>query len=128
MPTPSRAAFIIPNMPAMPADDERFSPGFSGSGLGPSRQAMASSKFSTQVAWPLIPILCSMPPVLTPLRVPIVPSSLTRNLGTMKKLTVERSSWIWPFSSGILAITIWMMLSVRSWSPPEMKILVPFIL
>ncbi len=38
------------------------------SGLGPSRQAMASSKFSTQVAWPLMPILCSMPPVLTPLR------------------------------------------------------------
>jgi hypothetical protein len=45
--------------------------------------------------------------------------------GTMKKLTVERSSWIWPFSSGIFAITMWMMLSVRSWSPPEMKIFVP---
>ena len=32
----------------------------------------------------------------------------------MKKFTVERSSWIWPFSSGIFAITMWMMLSVRS--------------
>ena len=75
-PTPSRAAFIMPNMPAMPAEDERFSPGLGGAGLGPSRQAMASSKLSTQVAWPLMPILCSMPPVLTPLRAPILPSSL----------------------------------------------------
>src|ERR1700759_2877878 len=124
-PTPSRAAFIIPNMPAMPALAERFSPGFAGAGFGPSRHAFASSKLSTQVACALMPIFFSMPPVLTPLRAPTVPSSLTSNLGTMKKFTVERSSWIWPFSSGILAITMWMMLSVRSWSPPEMKILVP---
>src|SRR6201995_3256814 len=124
-PTPSRAAFIIPNMPAMPALAERFSPGFAGAGFGPSRHAFASSKLSTQVACALMPIFFSMPPVDTPFLVPIAPSSLTSNLGTMKKFTVERSSWIWPFSSGILAITMWMMLSVRSWSPPEMKILVP---
>ena len=35
MPTPSRAAFIMPNMPAMPALAERFSPGLGGVGLGP---------------------------------------------------------------------------------------------
>ena len=75
---------------------------------------MASSKLSTAVALALMPIFFSMPPVETPLRAPIVPSSLTRNFGTMKKFTVERSSWIWPFSSGIFAITMWMMLSVRS--------------
>jgi len=36
--------------------------------------------------------LVSMPPQKTPLRAPVVPSSLTRNFGTMKKLTVARSS------------------------------------
>ncbi len=125
MPTPRRAAFIMPNMPAMPAAPERFSPGLGGTGLGPRRHAVASSKLSTQVACALMPIFFSMPPVETPLRAPTVPSSATRNFGTMKKFTVARSSWIWPSASGILAMTMWMMLSVRSWSPPEMKIFVP---
>ena len=92
MPTPRRAPFIMPNMPAMPALAERFSPGFGGVGFGPRRQATALSKLSTQVACALIPIFFSMPPVVTPLRAPIVPSSETMNFGTMKKFTVERSS------------------------------------
>ena len=57
----------------------------------------------------------------TALRSPSEPSSLTRNLGTMNSempLTLSGAS-------GVLARTRWMMFSVRSCSPDEMKILVP---
>ncbi len=63
-PTPRRAAFIMPNMPFMPAEDDFVLASPDLSGLGPSRQATASSKFSTQVAEPLMPIFFSMPPVV----------------------------------------------------------------
>ncbi|MNF91076.1 hypothetical protein D3C84_736660 [compost metagenome] len=71
-----------------------------------------------------MPILCSIEPQLTGLRAPRLPSALTMNLGT-------RNSEI-PFApagaSGSLASTRWMMFSVRSCSPPVMKILVPLTL
>ncbi|MNT82955.1 hypothetical protein D3C72_2227590 [compost metagenome] len=44
---------------------------------------MASSKFSTQVAEALMPILCSIEPQDTPLRSPASPVASGRNLGTM---------------------------------------------
>ena len=47
---------------------------------------VASSKFKTQVADPFIPILVSIDPVEIPFLDPIVPSSLTINLGTKNKL------------------------------------------
>ncbi|MCY1460265.1 hypothetical protein D9M71_778110 [compost metagenome] len=85
---------------------------------------MAPSKFITQVAEALMPILCSMEPQLTALRSPSEPSALTMTLGT-------RNSEI-PLgpagASGSLASTRWMMFSVRSCSPPVMKILVPLTL
>jgi hypothetical protein len=73
-----------------------------------------------------MPIFFSMEPQETPFRPVISPVSLSTSIfGTMKKLTVERSLASLPSSSGIFAITMWMMLSVMSWSPPEMKIFVP---
>ena len=55
-PTPSRSVFIIANMACMPL-------------LGvPISQPVASSKFMTQVADALMPILCSSEPHATPLR------------------------------------------------------------
>ncbi len=73
-----------------------------------------------------MPIFFSMEPQETPLRPVISPVSLSTSIfGTMKKFTVERSLASLPSSPGIFAITMWMMLSVMSWSPPEMKIFVP---
>ena len=48
----------------------------------PISQPCASSKFITQVAEALMPILCSMEPQLTVLVAPSEPSSLTSRLGT----------------------------------------------
>ena len=48
----------------------------------PIKYPVASSKFKTQVAEPLIPILCSTEPVDIPFLGPIDPSSFTINLGT----------------------------------------------
>ena len=98
----------MPNMPFMPSLDDFLSPATAdfGCGFGPRRQATASSKFNTAVAFALIPIFFSIEPVDTPLRAPILPSSDTTNFGTMKKFTVDRSSCTLPFSSGILAITM----------------------
>ncbi|MNC33881.1 hypothetical protein D3C75_822910 [compost metagenome] len=71
-----------------------------------------------------MPILCSIEPQLAGLRAPRLPSALTMNFGT-------RNSEM-PFgpagASGNLASTRWMMFSVRSCSPPVMKILVPLTL
>jgi hypothetical protein len=70
-----------------------------------------------------MPIFFSMAPQLTGLRSPKLPSSLTRNLGTTNSempLTVSGAP-------ERLASTMWMMLSLMSCSPAEMKILVPVI-
>ncbi|MCY1277194.1 hypothetical protein D9M70_258820 [compost metagenome] len=87
----------------------------------PTSQPVAPSKFITQVAEALMPILCSMEPQDTALLSPREPSALAMTLGT-------RNSEM-PFgpagASGSLASTRWMMFSVRSCSPPVMKILVP---
>ncbi|MNZ43688.1 hypothetical protein D3C78_612960 [compost metagenome] len=87
-------------------------------------QPVAPSKFITQVAEPLMPILCSMEPQETAFCSPREPSALTITLGTRNREM--------PFgpagASGSLASTRWMMFSVRSCSPPVMKILVPVIL
>ena len=109
MPTPSRAVFIMVNIARMPLCG------------APTSQPTASSKFRTQVAEALIPILCSMAPQATPLRAPGVPSALGRNFGT-------RNSEMPPVpggASGRRARTRCTMFSVRSCSPAEMKILVP---
>ena len=74
MPTSRRAAFIIVNIARMP---------WCGS---PTSQPVAPSKFMTQVAEPLMPILCSMPPQVTPLRGPAAPSACGRNFGTRNRL------------------------------------------
>ena len=52
----------------------------------PTSQPLASSKFITQVADALMPILCSMEPQRTPLRVPRLPSAFGRNFGTRNRL------------------------------------------
>ena len=68
-----------------------------------------------------MPILCSMPAQLTPLRAPARPSAPGRSFGTMKS-----EMPLMPFgASGVRASTRWMMFSVKSWSPEEMKIFEP---
>ena len=112
MPTDRRSVFIMANMARMPLWGS------------PTSQPVASSKFMTQVAEALMPILCSMEPQPTPLRGPTLPSSLGRNLGTRNRLMP-----LVPLgASGRRARTRWTMFSVRSCSPAEMKILVPVIL
>ena len=87
----------------------------------PSSQPLAPSKFITQVEAPLIPILCSMAPHPRLLRSPREPSGLATNFGTRNRLM--------PFTpagaSARRASTRWTMFSVRSCSPPLMKILLP---
>ena len=68
-----------------------------------------------------MPILCSIEPQDTALRSPRLPSSLTINLGTRNNEIPRGPAG----ASGSLASTRWMMFSVRSCSPPVMKILVP---
>ncbi len=87
----------------------------------PTSQPTASSNEIWQVAEAFMPILCSRPDVVTPLRAPGRPSSLGSSFGTRKRLMP-----LIPFgASGSRASTRWMMFSVRSWSPEEMKILEP---
>ena len=104
MPTIRRAEFIIVNMQRRPLWGS------------PISQPLAPSKFITQVAEPLMPILCSSPPQKAGLRLPSA-----RNLGT-------RNSEI-PFTpagaSGRRASTRWTMFSTRSCSPPVIQIFVP---
>ena len=71
-----------------------------------------------------MPILCSIEPQVTPLRAPSEPSALTRILGTTNSDTPLMPAG----APSIRASTRWMMFSVRSCSPDEMKILVPVIL
>ena len=71
-----------------------------------------------------MPILCSIPEQETPFRGPSEPSSFGRYFGTRNRLIPFT-----PFgASGIRASTRWMMFSVRSCSPAEMKIFDPVIL
>ena len=91
---------------------------------GPTSQPLAPSKFRTAVAEPLMPILCSMEPQVTPLRWPGRPSSPGRNFGARKR----EMPLVPAGAPGSLASTRWTMFSVRSWSPAEMKILVPVML
>ena len=51
----------------------------------PTKKPFAPSKFITQVAEALMPILCSIEPGATGLRSPNEPSSFTKNFGTMNK-------------------------------------------
>ncbi|MNE95971.1 hypothetical protein D3C80_1941270 [compost metagenome] len=70
-----------------------------------------------------MPILCSIEPQLTAFRSPRTPSALTITLGTRNKEMPLAPVG----ASGNLANTRWMIFSVRSCSPPVMKILVPVI-
>jgi hypothetical protein len=72
------------------------------------------------VAEPMIPILCSIAEVWTSLLAPVS----TRFLGTMK----SESPLVPGGAPSTRASTRWMMFFARSWSPAEMKILVPVIL
>ncbi|MNR33132.1 hypothetical protein D3C85_1507790 [compost metagenome] len=72
----------------------------------------------------MMPILCSMEPQLTALPAPREPSALTITLGTRNSEMPLGPAG----ASGSLASTRWMMFSVRSCSPPVMKILVPLML
>ena len=108
MAVPTRAEFMKVNMHSMPL----FS--------GPSMKPVAPSKFITQVAEALIPIFFSSAPQDTPLSSPIWPG---RCLGTMNsEMPLVPSG-----APGVRASTTWIMFSVRSCSPEEMKILVPVI-
>ncbi|MNN33327.1 hypothetical protein D3C81_1470820 [compost metagenome] len=82
---------------------------------------MALSKFSTQVAEALMPILCSIEPQETPLRSPASPAVSGKNFGTIN----SEIPLVPAGASGNLANTRWMMLSLISCSPAEMKILLP---
>ena len=70
---------------------------------------------------PWMPILCSTPTVCTPLRSPSEPSSLMRNLGTMK----HEMPLVPAGASGVRASTRCTICSLRSWSPNVMKIFWP---
>jgi hypothetical protein len=86
-------------------------------------QGMSSPKDRAQVGEPWKPILFSTPRQNTPFLSAGEPSGPGRNLGTMNR---ER-----PFvpagAPSTLASTMWMMFSVRSCSPAEMKIFCPSI-
>ncbi len=75
----------------------------------------------TQVADALMPILCSIEPQATPLRVLAPVASSIRYFGTTNRLMPRTPGG----ASGSFASTRWMMFSVMSCSPAEMKILVP---
>ena len=111
MPTPRRAAFIITNMAFMPLFGS------------PTSQPVASSRFMTQVALALMPILCSIAPQRMPLRSP----TLAVGLGQELRHQEERDARVPPGAPSGRASTRWRMFSVRSCSPAEMKILVPVI-
>ncbi|MCY1292319.1 hypothetical protein D9M69_386670 [compost metagenome] len=84
---------------------------------------MAPSKFITQVAEALMPILCSMEPQEAAFLSPSEPSALTISFGTRNSEMPLGPAG----ASGSLASTRWMMFPVRSCSPPVMKILVPLM-
>jgi hypothetical protein len=115
MPTAMRAPFIIRNIWDMP----RFSAVPTSSPSQPS----FSPKFRTAVAEPLMPILCSMDPTVTSLLPPTLPAASMRFLGTMN----SDSPLVPGGAPSTRARTRWTMFSARSWSPPEMKTLVPLM-
>ena len=78
----------------------------------------------TQVELPWMPIFSSILPTETSLRSPRLPSSFTRNFGTMNSDTPLMPSG----PPGIFASTRCTTLSDMSWSPAEMKIFCPVIL
>ena len=104
MPTIRRAEFIMVNIQLRPLFGS------------PISQPLAPSKFITQVAEPLMPILCSRPPQKAGLRLPSSSTLGTRN----REIPLTLSD-----ASGSLASTRWTMLSTRSCSPPVIQILVP---
>ena len=109
-----RASFIMWNI--------CFSP-LCGSPTSSPTHSPRSPKLSRVEVVPRYPILWKRPASETSLRRPRLPSSFTRNFGTMKSEI--------PFTPGgppgIFASTRWTMFSARSWSPAEMKIFVPKI-
>jgi hypothetical protein len=113
-----RAEFIILNICDMPWLSLASPP------TGTPMQPSFSPKLSTQVDEPLMPILCSMLPTVTSFEPVVLPLASVRILGTMNSVRPLVPAG----ASGVRASTRWMMFSARSWSPPEMKILVPWIL
>ncbi|MNY70493.1 hypothetical protein D3C86_2086320 [compost metagenome] len=67
--------------------------------------------------------MCSIEPQLTALRGPRLPSPPTMTFGTRNSEMPLGPAG----ASGSLASTRWMMFSVRSCSPPVMKILLPLM-
>mmetsp|Transcript_56474 Transcript_56474/g.156141 ORF Transcript_56474/g.156141 Transcript_56474/m.156141 type:complete len:201 (-) Transcript_56474:527-1129(-) len=90
----------------------------------PMRKPWAPSNSTWQVGEPWHPILFSMRDTPTWLRSPTVPSSSMVFLGTRKR----EMPFVPAGAPGRRARTQWTMLSTISWSPHEMKILVPLIL
>ena len=88
----------------------------------PISQPLAFSNSSWQVGEPWQPILCSMRLVVTPFRDPSSRRFGTRN---SEMPLVPFGAAAAAGASGRRASTQWTMLSVRSWSPQLMKILVP---
>ena len=65
-----------------------------------------------------MPIFVSIDPVEIPFLAPIVPSFFTTNFGTKNKLIP-----LVPLGESVaLAITKWIIFSVRSWSPDVINI------
>jgi hypothetical protein len=104
MPTFRRAAFIITNIERMP----RWG--------SPTRKPFAPSRLMTQVGEAWMPILWSVPPQNTGLRLPSA-----RNFGTMNALMPLMPGG----ASGRRASTRCTMLSARSCSPNVIQTLVP---
>mmetsp|Transcript_13574 Transcript_13574/g.31281 ORF Transcript_13574/g.31281 Transcript_13574/m.31281 type:complete len:261 (-) Transcript_13574:393-1175(-) len=90
----------------------------------PIKKPSDASKLISQVDDPWQPILSSMRPMLAPFISPREPSALTFFLGTKNK----EIPLVPGGALGRRASTQCTMLSVRSWSPQEMKILVPVML
>ena len=111
MPTDRRSLFIIVNIACMPLFGS------------PTSQPVASSNVNWQVAEPLMPILCSMPVQITPLRAPSVPSAVRQELRHHEQADPSIPGG----ASGRRASTRWMMFSARSCSPALMKIFDPLM-
>ena len=86
-------------------------------------QPVAPSKCIEQVELPWMPIFSSTALQTTPLRRPGEPSSLTRTFGARNSEMPLTPAG----APSMRASTRWMMLSVRSCSPAEMKIFSPVI-
>mmetsp|Transcript_41528 Transcript_41528/g.103228 ORF Transcript_41528/g.103228 Transcript_41528/m.103228 type:complete len:211 (-) Transcript_41528:652-1284(-) len=87
----------------------------------PMSQPCASSNSIWHVGEPWHPILSSMRETPTPFSSPLTPSSPTLRLGTRN----NEMPFVPAGAPGRRARTQWITFSVKSWSPHEMKILVP---